>query len=139
MNDRELAQNNLEHDPFLQGFLARIPPRTAASFTNNQLAELKRVFQTRAQRPHYVDIRLSVPVLKKRFYLVFLLGKEKRRIKRVEAYVGKPANQTLVRLSAVVLIASSIFSAYMINQLWVSRHVNQTENQTPVRLLKSEN
>jgi hypothetical protein len=70
------------NDPFLQQFFARIPTETAATFTNEQLTELKKVFSGRLFKGHAVDIRLSIPFLMKRFYIVFILGKEKRSKKR---------------------------------------------------------
>lgn len=116
MNHKDLREKVSTNDPFVQSFLARIPPETAATFTNTQLVELKRVFQARAQRQHYVDIRLSVP-LKKRFYLVFLMGRETRHTKRVQESLGKPANQILLRTSILVLITSLLFTLYMVNQI----------------------
>ncbi len=72
-----MTKNHAKTDSFLQLFFARISPQTAATFTNAQLAELKRVFGYRVT-PHAIDIRLSIPFFKRGFYLVFLLGKEKR-------------------------------------------------------------
>ncbi len=73
-----MTKNSAKTDSFIQLFFARIPPQTAATFTNAQLAELKRVFGYPSLRPHAIDIRLSIPFFKRGFYLVFLLGKEKR-------------------------------------------------------------
>ena len=73
-----MTKNYAKTDSFIQLFFARIPSQTAATFTNAQLTELKRVFGTRSLRPHAIDIRLSIPFFKRGFYLVFLLGKQKR-------------------------------------------------------------
>ncbi len=62
---------------FMQQFLGRIPPETAATFTNTQLTELKRVLSNRLTKYHIVDIRISIPLLKQRFYVVLLIGREK--------------------------------------------------------------
>ncbi|MBD2169261.1 hypothetical protein H6G04_33400 [Calothrix membranacea FACHB-236] len=83
MPKNRLTKPNSQPDPFVQKFFARIPPQTAATFTHAQLAELKRVFENRVSRNHAVDMRLSIPFFKKRFYLVLLLGREKRLKQRV--------------------------------------------------------
>ncbi|WP_341526893.1 hypothetical protein WKK05_30865 [Nostoc sp. UHCC 0302] len=83
MPKNRLTKNYFKIDPFIQHFFARIPPQTAATFTHTQLAELKKVFGNRAVNRHAVDVRLSIPFIKKRFYIVFLLGKEKRLKRRL--------------------------------------------------------
>lgn len=118
MNQNNLRKNISTNDPFVRKFLERIPPHTSVNFTDTQLAELKRVFQNRIQPQHSVDIRLSIPVLKRRFYLVFLMGKEQRRLPRLQTPVGKPANQLLLRLSVLVLITSLLATLYMVHQRW---------------------
>lgn len=46
-----MSQNHLNksysNDPFVQQFFARIPPKTAATFTDSQLTALKQVFKER--------------------------------------------------------------------------------------------
>lgn len=73
-----LYEKSLKNDPIIEKFLARVPPETAKTFTDTQLAEIKRVFSDRLTTPRRVDLRLSIPFFKRRFYLVLLIGKEKR-------------------------------------------------------------
>jgi hypothetical protein len=115
MMNKDLNKDISKTDPFVQKFFARIPPETAATFTNTQLAELKRVFHARVEQQHSVDIRLSVPIFKRRFYLVYLLGKENRRLKRVQAPASKPANKILLTITGFILITSLLG---MVNKLW---------------------
>lgn len=68
----------VKDDPAIQEFLGRIPRQIAATFTNTQLAEIKRVFFHRVNNSHPVDIRLSLPFFGKRFYVVLFMGKDKR-------------------------------------------------------------
>ncbi|WP_414574741.1 hypothetical protein [Anabaena sp. CCY 9402-a] len=118
MPNKDLKKDISQTDPFVKKFFARIPPDTAATFTNTQLAELKRIFQARVEQRHSVDIRLSVPIFKRRFYLVYLLGKETRRLKRVQAPVSTPANRILVTISGFVLITSLLGTLHIVNKLW---------------------
>ncbi|WGV25705.1 hypothetical protein [Halotia branconii] len=78
MSQKSLNNNDLRNDPFIKQFFARIPSQTAATFTDIQLAELKSVFRDRFGKRHPIDIRVSIPFLKRRFYIVLIIGKEKR-------------------------------------------------------------
>ncbi|MEH2244864.1 hypothetical protein [Nostoc sp.] len=78
MPRNRLTKHSSKNDTFLQQFFVCIPPQVAATFTDAQLTELQKVFSERVNKRHAVDIRLSIPFIKKRFYLVFLFGKEKK-------------------------------------------------------------
>lgn len=69
-------------DKFVQEFFTCISPKTASTFTDTQLIALKQAFGDRLNKRHAVDIRLSIPFFKRGFYIVLLLGKEKRVKKR---------------------------------------------------------
>lgn len=59
--------------------LARMEPNIAATFTMRQLEALQQALQP---RPHTVNIRLSCPGVRSRFYLVILAGRELRSSRR---------------------------------------------------------
>ncbi len=82
MSHKSLNNHFLRNDPFIKQFFARIPDQTAAIFTDTQLTELKSVFRDRVGKRHPVDIRISIPFLKQRFYVVLVMGKEKRSPKQ---------------------------------------------------------
>jgi hypothetical protein len=124
-----------KNDPFVQKFFARIPPETAATFTDTQLAELKRVFQGRVEEQHAVDIRLSVPIFKRRFYLVYLLGKENRRLKRVQPAASTSANKILLTISGFVLITSLFGTLYVANKFWGTNIPPQQAIKESIRVL----
>jgi hypothetical protein len=70
--------------PFLEQFLALIPPKTAARFNPTQLEILKQIFGNRASKKHTVDLRLSMPFPQGGFYGVLLMGREKRGRDRLQ-------------------------------------------------------
>lgn len=70
-------------DPFFKQFLARVPKALANSYTDAQLDAIKRAYGARTRGAHLVDIRLSVPWITRRFYVVFLAGGERRPAGRV--------------------------------------------------------
>ena len=74
--------------PFSRHLLANMPPDVASSFTDAQLSYVEEAVENRPPREHPVDIRLAIPLLGRRFYMVFLFGREIRspaRVKRERA------------------------------------------------------
>ena len=69
----ELALNRL---------LQMMPPAVAASFTPIQREALQQALVANAWRRHPLDIRLTLPLLVKRLYVVLLVGEERRSRKR---------------------------------------------------------
>ncbi|MFE4105188.1 hypothetical protein [Almyronema epifaneia] len=59
-------------------FIERLPPHIVASFSEAQLNAMQKALEPRAWRQHPVDLRLSVPLLWKRFYVVLVAGPERR-------------------------------------------------------------
>ena len=73
----------IEKDPFLRRFFARIPSHMASSFSDGQLDAIKRAFGSRTMGAHAVDLRLSIPIGGRSFYVVLLAGRERRSRRRV--------------------------------------------------------
>jgi hypothetical protein len=113
MPQNRFTKDSSKTDPFVQQFFARIPPKTATTFTDTQLAALKQVFKERISKRHAVDIKLSMPFFKQGFYIVLLLGKEKRAKKRLQAAISQPVNSILLTISVLVLITSLLGSLYI--------------------------
>ncbi|ASC74337.1 hypothetical protein XM38_053130 [Halomicronema hongdechloris C2206] len=76
MNSSDRSQIALER------LLARVPPRVAASFAPEQLEAIQKALEPRPWQRHPVDIRLSIPLLWRRFYLVLIAGEEQRSQER---------------------------------------------------------
>ncbi len=70
--------------PFSRHLLANLPPNVASNFTDTQLAYVEEAIENRPPRNHPVDIRHSIPLLGRRFHLVFLFGQEIRSPARRE-------------------------------------------------------
>lgn len=63
---------------------------------------------------HRVDIRKSFPFLRKRYYLVFLLGRDMRRYARKESTLFRVLMTGLVTFGILFCIASLLLGLYMI-------------------------
>jgi hypothetical protein len=90
-------------DPFIRKFFTRIPPTTAASFTEEQLVAIKMAFGGRAWGAHAVDIRRSLPLIGGCFYLVWLMGWEHRTPDRVAEFHQSYPLLKVANVIAVIL------------------------------------
>jgi hypothetical protein len=105
-------------DPFLRMFFSRIPIDVAKSFTRPQLDAIKRAFGARSPGAHVVDLRLSVPLGWRWWYVVLLAGRERRTfdryaLERLFRPVWTAAN-VMVLIAFFVLFSGAVFStAYM--------------------------
>lgn len=114
MPRNRLTKKSSKNDTFLQQFFVRISPQVAATFSDAQLTELQKVFSERVNKRHAVDIRLSIPFTKKRFYLVFLLGKEKKLKQNRKDTIFTPVNSILLIGYCLVLITFLLGALYII-------------------------
>lgn len=85
--------------------LKRLPEDVAASFSTEQRAALGGAV---APARHAVDIRLSLPFLGRRRYVVLLAGREKRPPARLEAYrhahaLWTPSNTVVFAVMSALL------------------------------------
>lgn len=107
-------------DPFFQQFFSRISADEAASFSDAQLASIKRAFGARTRGSHPLDLRLSVPMGLGRIYLVLLGGPEhrpadRRARERALSPIWKLAN------AIVVVVFLLMFSASMFALLYTGK------------------
>lgn len=101
-------------DPILNRLLERMPPAIAHSFTEEQLA----AFQAAMSPPHRhkIDLRLSIPLLHKRFYLICLAGPERRsrsRRLRERTPLWTPANVMFLGLLLVSFLVTLFNLSYL--------------------------
>lgn len=77
-------------DPAIQRLLSRMPDGIAKSFSTEQLFGLREAIGVRGGRIHSVDMRptLKFPFLPWSFYVVFLVGKNRRGLSPQEKYTA---------------------------------------------------
>lgn len=94
-------------DAALERFLKRLPDDIANSFTIEQLQAMQTGLQATQWRRHPVDIRMTIPVLWKKFYFVLVAGPEKRsKIRRASDRVQQPI-WTLANVLFVICLTST--------------------------------
>ncbi len=81
---RRAEARNASERAFLDHYFRRLDPEVAASFSAEQRDAIATMFGARGIARHAVEVRRSVPVPGGwRFYLVFLLGRERRAMSRL--------------------------------------------------------
>ncbi len=81
-------------DSFLSHYFKRLNPELAATFTAEQRDAIAIMFGGREIANHAIEIRRSIPFGRRRFYLVFLMGPERRNFFRLHSQVpvARPFN-----------------------------------------------
>ncbi len=107
-------------DPFIRKFLTRIPPDVAASFTPAQFDAIKLAFGARDWGAHTVDIRKSFPLFWSSFYLVLLMGRNRRSADRLAAEsqpFGTPGNILITVGFVAFLLIPAWFGLYALKSM----------------------
>lgn len=94
----------IRQDPYIRGVLKRMAPEVRTSFSDGQLVALKSALGAKSWGVHPVDIRKTIGFWKLRYYIVFLMGKEKR----------PPERRTKQKLRLTELIFLTITIIFMI-------------------------
>jgi hypothetical protein len=68
----------LPSQEFIARFRARLPGEIAQTFTDTQLRALEAAFGSRAATRHTLRLRLTIPLPRRRYYLVLFAGRDRR-------------------------------------------------------------
>lgn len=99
----------LSDDDFLAHYFRRIDPAVAASFTKEQRHAIRTMFGDRGATRHAVDVRCTFPLGWRRCYLVFLLGRDRRKIIRPRNGLPGDVGDWLAYLVMTVGLLSALF------------------------------
>ena len=105
-------------DGLYQALLARFSERELKSFSPDQLRSLETACQNVSWGSHPLRLRLSLPTIFSRFYLVLLMGKERRSAERRAA--SNPQRRLEVLLGtalAVALLAGGLYGLYLLETI----------------------
>lgn len=95
-------------DPFLQQMFARMSPGAKFTFTPTQLDEIKKAFSARSFSSHDLDLRRSISLFGKSYYLILLAGRE-RRSTPSESWGAMKAAGFFAAAAASCLLVAAIF------------------------------
>ena len=100
-----------QDDAFVARFLGKIPRDIAKSFSDVQLEAVVAAFGTRRWRSHPVDIRLTIPLVGRAYYLVLLAGADRRSRRRRRAdRFARPIATVGNAIFAAVFFTGILFS-----------------------------
>ena len=106
---------------FRRRLLANMPEGVASSFTELQLAMIERALDGGKWRDHPVDIRLSIPVLWRRCYLVILAGPERSTVVALRKTPNNPIQAKLPNPPAPkYCLIGRVSNSSLINSLTIS-------------------
>ncbi len=108
---------------FRRRLLANMPEDVANSFTELQLTMIEHALEGGRWHAHPLDIRVSVPVLWKRFYLVLLAGPERRsaerrKYDRAKRQLRVVADTVVFALFLLLLIPAVVGTVNLITLAW---------------------
>jgi len=123
--------NPASKDPFLEDFFRDMSPALARSFTDEQLREIKMQFGARERGAHSVDLRFSIPLLRR--YVVLLIGRERRtRRRRMKDRASFPlATVGNLAVAVVLLVLISIPVAMGVLGVSLTAGVDPVEAVSP--------
>ncbi len=108
---------------FRRRLLESMPEEVASSFTELQIEMIEHALEGGKWPDHPVDVRLSIPVLWRRFYFVLLAGPERRsaerrKYERARRPVRAIADMILLALFFVLLVPAAVGSIHLISIAW---------------------
>jgi len=94
----------------LARLMRHVDPQVAASFTEAQRAAIVTMLGPRTKARHAVEVRRALSCGGRRFYLVFLMGAERRSLarRRSEGLLARPLNVLVYLGIAVPLIGVAL-------------------------------
>ena len=113
------AEPTAQRDPFIEHYFKRIDPRVAATFTREQQDAIKTMFGARGIARHTVELRRSLPIGRRRYYLVLLLGRERRTLGRLysEGAISGPFTLLGYAITAGLWLLPAVGAALLLQAL----------------------
>lgn len=108
------VKHPVREEPNIQHVLERMPQKAADSFTDEQLSYLNTALAGRNWGKHKVDLRGTIGLLSSRYYFVFLAGRDKRELSRIESRIGRIAIATSFVLFVSVSLLFGLTLLYVL-------------------------
>ncbi|MEM9452476.1 MAG: hypothetical protein AAGA75_28710 [Cyanobacteria bacterium P01_E01_bin.6] len=110
----------LQNNPAFTRLCKQLPPDIFATFSIDQLTALEDAI-TQTWRNHPIDVRLTIPLLWQKFYVVVVAGPERRSKERLKEErdthpIWKPSNLIFIIL-IISLAIGLIVGVMQLNQL----------------------
>jgi len=112
----EAAKSAKANHHFVRKFADAIPANIAETFSDEQLRAIIRAYGIKSWDRHAVDLRFTLPVLARTYYLVFLLDLDKRPRNRAEhhSHPFATVGNVIFLLLIMLLLLSFVLAAFYI-------------------------
>ncbi len=101
-----------EENGLFEALVTRLPDDARGSFTEAQLAALRVAAQKSKWGNHSIDIRLSIPLLVRRYYMVLICGQERRSNARRATESKRHPVRTLANVLFLACVAAASFYCF---------------------------
>lgn len=101
------------HGTLLDRLLAPMDRHIANSFTETQLQELERVLGASSSRRLPIDIRVTVPILWRRYFITVLAGPERRSAERLKQERAKHRLWTFANVCSLAFLLLLAIPAFI--------------------------
>lgn len=109
-----LSSLPIRDDPFIKSLLAKLPGQSAVTFSDGQLVALKAALGGRSWGTHAFDLRRTLSFWRWHFYLVFLVGRNRRTLSCREYEFQRMALATVLVAFGAVLTLFGILVLYLV-------------------------
>jgi hypothetical protein len=119
MNQPKFPPKNQTSVPYLNRtpdyYINKIRPQILASFNPEQITAIQDILEEAIPKhsPKIVDLRLTVDLIISRFYLVLLVGKERRRGQREYPVRGITRIGNLIAATLLLIAINLLISAFI--------------------------
>lgn len=108
-------ENPNERPRVITRFYQSLDEETAATLTAEQKQAVeKAVLEISLSSRHRIDVRRSFPFLTRRYYFVFLFGRDLRRYPRHESALWRVTITLLLALAILICLSSVFIALYLI-------------------------
>lgn len=114
--EAQTIPTDIRRDPSIQRLLERMPESVQESFDDEQLMHIRNAVGARNWGNHSVDSRgvLTLPMLKWRYYYVFLIGRNRRELSDKERRMAALLGAMFITGMTTFAILSGLLVLYLI-------------------------
>ena len=105
---------SLREDPIIKSFLERIPASFDSNYTDNQLEGLKIALTERYKRKHLINFKISLGLVKWRYYFIIIAGKDLRSFGSSNKVLIKATKKLVLTTTISVITLVILFLIYLI-------------------------
>lgn len=123
--NQQRSQQKSDYEPYRnrtpEYYLNKIQPQILSSLNAEQITAIRDILEQAIPKnsPKIVDLRVTIDLILSRFYLVLLLGKERRRGQREYPVTGITRIGNLIAATLLLIAINLLISAFIFLLLYL--------------------